>query len=141
MEKTYFIKGRPESKWLLMDAKNQNLGRFATQVANYLMGKHKPTFTPGVDMGDFVIVINASDLQFTPKRLEHKMYHKVSGYPGGIRSLALKEMMNRHPEDVIRTAVWGMLPHNNMGRRLLKKLKIYAGSEHLNQAQNPQVVP
>lgn len=140
MDKTYVPKGKPESNWILVDANEQGLGRLATQIARYLMGKHRPTYTPGVDMGDFVVVINASRLQFTAKRLENKTYYRVSGYPGGITATSLKDQLNNHPDRVIRAAVWGMLPHNKLGRQLIKKLKIYGGNEHPHAAQNPQPV-
>ena len=140
MEKTYVIKGKAESDWLLVDANQQSLGRLATQIASYLLGKHKPNFTPGVDMGDFVVVVNASKLRFTQKRLLEKIYYSHSGYPGGLKSIKLRDQLEKHPERVIRHAVWGMLPHNKLGRRLLKRLRIFAGSEHDHQAQNPQPV-
>lgn len=140
VEKTYVIKGKPESKWVLMDASDQGLGRLSTQIACYLLGKHKPTYTPGVDMGDFVVVVNASKLRFTQKRLLEKIYYSHSGYPGGLKSVKLRDQLEKHPDRVIRHAVWGMLPHNKLGRRLLKRLKIFAGSEHDHQAQNPQPV-
>ena len=114
------------------------LAGLATKLASLLMGKHKPTFTPGVMMGDFVVLVNAEKLSLTEKRLDTKMYHTVSGYPGGIRSVGLREQLRVHPDRVIRAAVWGMLPHNKVGRQLLKRLKIYAGSEHPHTAQNPQ---
>jgi large subunit ribosomal protein L13 len=140
VEKTYVIKGKAESNWILVDANDQSLGRLATQIAHYLMGKHKPSFTPGVDMGDAVVVINASRLRFTQKRLEEKMYHHHSGYPGGLKTTSLKNMLAKHPDRVIRAAVWGMLPHNRLGRQMIKRLKIYSGNEHPHQAQNPQAV-
>jgi large subunit ribosomal protein L13 len=140
VEKTYVIKGQAESKWLLMDANNQIIGRLATQIALYLMGKHKPTFTPGAEMGDYVIVINASQLRIPGKRGLDKMYYSHSHYPGGLTSTNLKDMMNKYPDRVIRRAVWGMLPHNKNGRALLKRLKIYSGNEHPHEAQNPQPV-
>lgn len=140
MEKTYVVKGKTEPAWVVVDANDQNLGRLATEIASYLMGKHKPTYTPGVDMGDYVVVINASRLSFTPKRLTTKMYHWVSGYPSGISSMNLRDMMVRFPERVIRRAVWGMLPHNKVGRQLIKRLKIYTGNEHPHIAQNPKPV-
>jgi large subunit ribosomal protein L13 len=140
VDKTYVPKGKPEANWILIDANEQGLGRLATQIARYLMGKNKPTYTPGVDMGDFVVVINASRLQLTAKRLENKMYYRVSGYPGGITATSLKDQLNKHPDRVIRAAVWGMLPHNKLGRQLIKKLKIYGGNEHPHAAQNPQPV-
>lgn len=138
MDKTFVLKGTPENQWILVDANGQPLGRLATKLASLLMGKHKPTFTPGVMMGDFVVLVNAEKLSLTEKRLDTKMYHTVSGYPGGIRSVGLREQLRIHPDRVIRAAVWGMLPHNKVGRQLLKRLKIYAGSEHPHTAQNPQ---
>ena len=140
MEKTYVIKGKTEPNWLLVDANGQNLGRLATQIAYYLLGKHKPTFTPGVDMGDVVVVVNASKLRFSQKRLETKKYYWHTGYPGGIKSIGLKKQMEKHPERVIQHAVWGMLPHNKLGRKLMKRIKIYSGNEHPHVAQNPKPV-
>ncbi len=137
MEKTFVIKGKPESEWLVVDANGQKLGRLATQVAQFLIGKHKPTFTPGVDMGDFVVVINAEKLDIDQKRLETKMYHHHSGYPGGIKSVSMARQMEIHPDRVIRAAVWGMLAHNKQGHRLMKRLRIYAGNEHPHEAQKP----
>ncbi|MEA4909650.1 MAG: 50S ribosomal protein L13 [Chloroflexi bacterium] len=140
VEKTYVIKGKPESQWILVDANDQGIGRLATQIANYLLGKHKPTYTPGVDMGDFVVVVNASKLRIGTKRFADKSYNWHSGYPGGLTTVTLRDLMSRYPDRVIRRAVWGMLPHNKMGRKLIKRLKIYGGSEHPHQAQNPQPV-
>lgn len=137
VEKTFVIKGKPESEWLVVDANGQKLGRLATQVAQFLIGKHKPTFTPGVDMGDFVVVINAEKLDIDQKRLETKMYHHHSGYPGGIKSVSMARQMEIHPDRVIRAAVWGMLAHNKQGHRLMKRLRIYAGNEHPHEAQKP----
>lgn len=140
MEKTYVIKGRPEAEWLLIDAKDQGLGRLATQIAYFLMGKHKPTYTPGVEMGDYVIVINVSQLALTQKRMDTKFYHRHSGFPGGTTSIKLRDQMLKYPDRVIRSAVWGMLPHNSVGRHLLKRLKVYGGSEHPHEAQTPRPV-
>jgi len=140
VEKTYVIKGKTEPQWLLVDADGQGLGRMATQIAYYLMGKHKPTYTPGVDMGDIVVVLNASKLRFSQKRLESKRYYWHTGYPGGIKSVDLKDLMAKYPDRVIRRAVWGMLPHNKLGRKLLKRVKIYVGNEHPHEAQKPQPV-
>lgn len=140
MEKTYVIKGKPESNWLLVDAKGQKLGRLATEITKYLLGKHKPTFTPGVDMGDFVVVINASELDIDQKRLDNKMYHRHSGYPGGLTSVSMRKQMETYPDRVIRAAVKGMLPQNKQNARLMKRLRIYAGSEHPHEAQNPEAV-
>lgn len=140
MDKTFVIKGKPESDWLLVDANNQKLGRLATQIARYLLGKHKPTYTPGVDMGDFVVVINAEALDIEQKRLETKMYHHHSGYPGGLKSVTMRRQLEIHPERILRTAVWGMLPHTKQGRRLMKRLRIFAGEEHTHHAQKPVAV-
>ncbi len=140
MEKTYVIKGKPVSDWILVDAKDHGLGRLATQIAKYLMGKHKPTYTPGVEMGDFVVVINASRLRLQPKAVEDKMYYWHTNYPGGLKAMSLRDMMDKYPDRVIRRAVWGMLPHNKLGRQLLKRLKIYAGNEHPHEAQQPKPV-
>lgn len=140
MQKTYVIKGKPESQWVLFDANEQSLGRLSTQIAEILLGKHKPNFTPGVDMGDFVVVVNAEKLNFSQKRLDEKLYHRHSGYPGGLRTFTLREMLRRNPERVINRAVWGMLPHNKFGRKLLKRLKIYAGNDHPHEAQKPQAL-
>jgi large subunit ribosomal protein L13 len=140
VEKTYVIKGEPQNDWLVVDANEQGLGRVATQIANYLMGKHKPTFTPGVDMGDFVVVINASNIKVTQKRLIEKIYYNHSGYPGGIKSINLRDLLSKNPDRVIRRAVWGMLPHNKIGRQIIKRLRVYGGSEHPHQAQQPKTV-
>jgi len=140
VDKTYVIKGKAESQWLLIDANEAPIGRMATQIAHYLMGKHKPTYTPGVDMGDYVVVINASQLEIPNKRLDSKVYYRHSGYPGGLKAVVLREQMRVHPDRVIRAAVWGMLPHNKLGRQLINKLKIYAGNEHPHAAQHPTKV-
>lgn len=140
MEKTYVIKGKPEANWILVDAAGQNLGRLATQIATYLLGKHKPTFTPGVAVGDYVVVINAGKLDLSEKRLDTKKYYLHSNYPGGLKSVVLREQIAVHPDRVIRAAVWGMLPHNKLGRQLIKRLKVYGGSEHPHQAQTPESV-
>lgn len=141
MDKTYVPKGNTvEMEWLVVDANDQTLGRVATQVARFLMGKHKPIYTPGADTGDFVIVVNAGKVTVTGKRLDEKFYYRHSGYPGGIKSVSLRDQLRTHPDRVIRAAVWGMLPHNKWGRALLKKLKIYGGNEHPHAAQNPRTV-
>jgi large subunit ribosomal protein L13 len=140
VEKTYVIKGTPQSNWLLVDANEQNLGRLATRIANYLLGKHKPEYTPGVEMGDFVVVINASKLAIAAKRLDTKNYHSVSGYPGGLHTVGMRDQMRVHPDRVITAAVWGMLPHNKVGRHLMSRLKVYSGNDHPHTAQNPQPV-
>ncbi|MEM5773550.1 MAG: 50S ribosomal protein L13 [Anaerolineaceae bacterium] len=138
VQKSYVIKGKPESNWVLFDASQQNLGRLSTRIAEVLLGKHKPTFTPGVDMGDYVVVTNVEKLQIAPKQLTAKMYYRHSGYPGGLKEATMDEMLRKHPDRIIRRAVWGMLPHNRLGRKLLKRLKIFVGSEHSHEAQNPQ---
>ena len=140
LDKTCLLNGNQEPEWLLVDAQGQGIGRLATQIAGYLMGKHKATFTPGVDMGDVVVVINASKLEITEKRLDDKKYYKHSNYPGGLKTVVLRDQMKVHPDRVITAAVWGMLPHNRMGRVLLKRLKVYGGSEHPHIAQNPKPV-
>jgi large subunit ribosomal protein L13 len=137
VEKTYVIKGEPVNNWLLLDANGQGIGRLATQIANYLMGKHKPEYTPGVKMGDYVVVVNAAHLAITPKKMVTKMYYRHSGYPGGLTETSLKDMMRTYPDRVIRAAVWGMLPHNKVGRELMTRLKVYAENEHPHTAQNP----
>jgi large subunit ribosomal protein L13 len=140
VDKTYVPKGIVEPKWLLVDVNDQGLGRVATQISQYLLGKHKPEFTPGVEMGDFVVVINASHMRLTNKRMDDKSYNKHSGYPGGLKTVTLRTQLRTHPDRVIRAAVWGMLPHNKLGRQLIRKLKIYAGNEHPHEAQNPEKV-
>jgi len=138
VDKTYVPKGQVASKWILIDANDQSLGRLATQIAVYLLGKHKPEFTPGVEVGDFVVVVNAAQVAISPTRMEEKYYHQHSGYPGGLRSTSIRDQIRRHPDRVIRSAVWGMLPHNKLGRKLIKKLRVYGGAEHPHDAQNPQ---
>lgn len=139
MQKTYYPKPTEITRdWYLVDANDQNLGRLATKIATILIGKHKPTFTPGVDVGDFVVVINSERIQVTGNKLEDKMYYRHSGYPGGLTEMNLTTMLKRYPDRVIRLAVWGMLPHNKLGRKLLKKLKVYAGPEHPHEAQQPK---
>jgi large subunit ribosomal protein L13 len=140
VDKTFVPKGQVERDWVLLDANGQNLGRLATQIAMMLMGKNKPIYTPGVDTGDFVILVNAGSLQVAPKRADEKWYHHHSGYPGGLYSVRMRDQLKIHPDRVIRSAVWGMLPHNKLGKQLLKKLKIYRGADHPHQAQNPTVV-
>lgn len=145
MYKTYYPKKDDiQRDWYVVDANGENLGRLATRIATVLLGKHKPTFTPGVEMGDNVIVVNAGGIQVTGTRtnskLDTKVYHHHSGYPGGLKSKTLREQLATHPDRVIRSAVWGMLPHNKMGRHLLKNLKVYATAEHPHEAQNPKTL-
>ncbi|HUF40075.1 MAG TPA: 50S ribosomal protein L13 [Anaerolineales bacterium] len=139
MQKTYYPKpDEIERGWVLVDANGRNLGRLASRIAEVLIGKNKPTYTPGVDGGDFVVVVNAQAVTVTGKKMEEKMYYRHSGYPGGIKETNLKRMLERNPDRVLRLAVWGMVPHNRLGRALMKKLKIYAGSEHPHEAQQPK---
>jgi large subunit ribosomal protein L13 len=124
--------------WFLVDAEGQTLGRLATQLADALRGKRKPDFTPHIDTGDFVVVINAEKIRVTGDKLNQKTYWRHSGYPGGVKSRTLAEMLERQPEEVIRRAVRGMLPRNKLGRQQLLKLKVYSGTEHPHQAQRPE---
>ena len=130
--------GEIEREWHLVDAEGQTLGRLATRIADTLRGKDKPQYTPHVDTGDFVVVVNAEKVAVTGKKLDNKMYHRHSGYPGGLRSRTLREQLERRPEEVIRKAVKGMLPRNRLSRAQLRKLKIYAGPEHPHTAQAPK---
>jgi large subunit ribosomal protein L13 len=127
-----------ERNWLVVDAEGKTLGRLATQLADLLRGKRKPTYTPHVDVGDFVIVVNAEKIVVTGNKLAAKRYWRHSGYPGGIRSRTLGEQLERRPEEVIRRAVRGMLPRNRLARRQIAKLKVYAGPEHPHAAQQPE---
>ena len=139
MQKTYVPKANElSSEWIVVDANDKNLGRLATQVAQLLLGKHKPSFTPGVSVGDFVVVINAERIRVTGNKMEDKVYYHHSGYPGGIKSVTLRQQLNKYPDRVIRSAVWGMLPHNKYGRSIINRLKVYAGPEHPHEAQNPK---
>ena len=124
--------------WFLVDADNKVLGRMATEIANILRGKKKPIYTPSVDTGDFVVVINAEKIQLTGNKLADKMYHSHSGFPGGLKSIAAGKLIEKKPEDLIRKAVKGMLPKNKLARHMLKKLKIYAGPAHPHEAQQPK---
>ena len=124
--------------WYVVDATGQTLGRLATRIATVLRGKHKPVFTPSTDIGDFVIVVNADKIELTGRKRQQKIYYHHSGYMGGLRAVPFERMLATHPERIIRFAVEGMLPHNRMGRAMLRKLKVYAGPEHPHQAQNPK---
>lgn len=142
MEKTYYPKPDEITKeWFVADANGQNLGRFASKITTVLLGKHKPIFTPGVDTGDYVIVVNCERITVTGKKMEDKMYYHHTGYPGGLKEISLKDQLQKFPERVIKSAVWGMLPHNKHGRKLLKNLKIYAGPDHEHKAQQPKPLP
>jgi len=137
--KTYSAKpGEIQRDWYVVDAEGQTLGRLATQIADRLRGKGKPQFTPHVDTGDFVVVVNAEKIAVTGNKLDDKMYYRHSGYPGGLRQRPLREQLNRLPTEVLRKAVRGMLPRNRLGRQQLTKLKIYAGPEHPHGAQEPK---
>ena len=127
-----------ERTWLVVDASGKTLGRLATQIADALRGKRKPEYTPHIDTGDFVIVVNAEKVAVTGRKLEQKRYYRHSGYPGGIRSRTLSEMLDRRPEEVIRKAVRGMLPRTRLGRAQFRKLKVYAGPDHPHEAQKPE---
>ena len=133
--------GEVARKWYVVDAEGQTLGRLATQIADTLRGKRKPQYTPHVDTGDFVVVVNAEKIVATGKKRDEKMYHRHSGYPGGLRSRTLGEMLERRPTEVIRLAVKGMLPRNKLSRAQLTKLKVYAGPEHPHAAQAPEPLP
>lgn len=128
-----------ERKWLLVDAEGMRLGRLASEISTLLRGKHKPTYTPHVDTGDYVVVINAEKVELTGNKLADKMYHNHSQYPGGLRSRNAAEMLDKFPERVIEIAVKGMLPKGTLGRKMAKKLHVYKGPEHKNQAQQPEV--
>lgn len=139
--KTQFAKkGEIDRKWYVLDAEGKVLGRLASKVATYLRGKTKPVFTPNMDTGDFVIVINADKIRLTGKKLEEKVYYHHTGYPGGLKAQTAKERLNRSPESLIMDAVKGMLPKNRLGRAMLKKLKVYRGSEHPHAAQKPETL-
>jgi large subunit ribosomal protein L13 len=139
VDKTYYPKaGEISQEWYVADANGQNLGRFASKVAKVLLGKHKPDFTPGVDTGDYVIVVNCERVVVTGKKLDDKKYYHHTGYPGGLKEITLRDQLEKHPDRVIKRAVWGMLPKNKFGRKLFKKLKVYAGPDHPHVAQSPK---
>lgn len=138
--KTFVTKpAEVERSWYVIDAEGQTLGRLATQIADLLRGKHKPIYSPSVDAGDYVIVINAEKIRVTGRRLDQKKYYRHSGYPGGLSEISLRDQLQRHPTRVIEAAVRGMLPKNKLGRKMFKKMKAYAGPEHPHQAQQPVV--
>ena len=137
--KTYSTKpSEIKREWYLVDAENKTLGRLASEIAKVLRGKGKPIYAPHLDTGDYVIVINAEKVHVTGRKLDQKRYHRHSGYPGGLTSITLREQLKRHPTRPIRSAVRGMLPHNRLGRAMIKKLKVYAGDSHPHQAQEPK---
>jgi large subunit ribosomal protein L13 len=127
-----------EREWYVVDAKGKTLGRLASRIAPILKGKHKPIYTPHLDCGDFVIVVNADKVRVTGRKLDQKFYHRHSGYPGGLTSISLRDQLDRHPERVLEAAVRGMLPKNKLGRKMIRKLKIYASDSHPHQAQQPK---
>jgi large subunit ribosomal protein L13 len=129
-----------KESWILVDAEDKTLGRLASSLASRLRGKHRPEYTPNADLGDYIVVVNASKISVTGDKLNQKKYYKHSGYPGGIKSKSLKEVIKNSAEDAIRMAVKGMLPKNRLGKKMLTKLKIYKDSEHPHQAQNPSIV-
>jgi large subunit ribosomal protein L13 len=139
VEKTYIPKAKEiEQEWHLADANGQNLGRLASRIATVLLGKHKPNFTPGMDTGDFVVVVNCERIQVTGNKLNDKFYYRYSLYPSGQTATSLRDQLKKHPDRVITSAVWGMLPHNKFGRQIIKKLKVYAGPDHPHAAQKPK---
>jgi large subunit ribosomal protein L13 len=139
--KTQFAKkGDVDRKWYVVDAKDAVLGRLAVKVATYLRGKNKPVFTPNVDTGDFIIVINAAKVRLTGKKQTDKMYYHHSGYIGGIKAKSAKDLLEERPEKIVEQAVWGMLPKNRLGRTMIRKLKVYRGAEHPHKAQSPEIL-
>ena len=139
--KTYTARAEDlEREWFLVNAEGKTLGRLASEIAQVLRGKHKPIYTPHLDCGDYVIVVNAEKVQVTGRKLDQKMYYRHTGYPGGIKSISLRNQLQKHPERVLQAAVRGMLPKNRLGRKMLKKLKVYAGDSHPHQAQQPKVL-
>ena len=139
--KTYSAKKEIlEKKWFLIDARGKNLGRLSTEIAKILRGKNKPVFTPNVDCGDYIIVINAGGIKVTGNKLDDKLYYRHSGYVGNLRITSLKEMFKKNPCFVLRNSIKGMLPHNKLSRQVLRKLKIYAGDTHPHGAQKPQKI-
>ncbi len=139
--KTYQAKpAEVKHAWYVVDAEGKTLGRLASQIARVLSGKHKPIYTPHVDTGDFVVVVNAGKIAVTGNKMDDKFYTRHSQYPGGFRKVYLREMVQKHPEVVIEQAVWGMLPHNRLGRQMLKKLKVYPSAAHPHKAQQPKAM-
>ena len=138
IDKTYTPKKKETAReWFVVDATDKVLGRLATEIARILKGKHKPIYSPHLDVGDHVIVINAEKIRVTGRKAEQKVYYRHTGYPGGIRSTPYSRMLAQHPERILQKAVWGMLPHNTLGRSIFKKLRVYAGDEHRHAAQKP----
>lgn len=140
MNKTYVPKGQVEREWLLVDAEGQNLGRLAAKISQLLLGKHKPNFTPGVITGANVVVVNAEKVAVHPTKLDLKKYYRHSNYPGGLTEITLRDQLAKHPERVIHGAVWGMIPKTKLGRKIIKNLHVYAGTDHPHQAQQPESI-
>jgi len=139
--KTTFVKKEDVNRqWWVLDATGQTLGRFASRIAKILMGKNKPNYTPNVDNGDFVVVVNAEKIKVTGKKLNQKVYYHHTGYIGNLKAETLRERLEKEPEEVIVDAVWGMLPKTRLGRKMIKKLKVYRGSEHPHRAQKPETI-
>lgn len=141
MNRTFVTKpAETERRWYVVDAEGQTLGRLASRIATILRGKHKPIYSPSVDCGDFVVVVNAEKIRVTGRRLDQKKYYRHSGYPGGITEITLREQLDKHPARVMKSAVKGMLPKNVLGRQMLRKMKVYAGPDHPHGAQQPEVL-
>jgi large subunit ribosomal protein L13 len=139
--KTYTVrKGDIKREWYVVDAQGKTLGRLASEIAKILRGKHKPIYVPHLDCGDYVIVVNAEKVRVTGKKLDKKFYYRHSGYPGGLKSISLRNQLQKHPTRVMEAAVRGMLPKNRLGRAMIKKLKVYAGDSHPHQAQQPKAL-
>jgi large subunit ribosomal protein L13 len=139
VEKTFVTKKEDvQREWFVVDATGQTLGRLATRVARMLRGKHKPIYSPSIDTGDYVIVVNAEKIHVTGRKLDQKVYYRHTGYPGGLKEITLRNLLQKHPTRVVEHAVRGMLPKNRLGRRMIKKLKVYAGPNHPHEAQQPE---
>lgn len=139
--KTHVVKeGEIEREWFVVDAAGQTLGRLASNVARILRGKHKATYSPHLDVGDYVVIVNAEKVTVTGRKLDQKMYYRHTGYPGGLRSITLRDQLVRHPTHAVKAAIKGMLPKNRLGRKMFRKLKVYAGEEHPHQGQQPTVL-
>jgi large subunit ribosomal protein L13 len=138
-QKTHIVKTDDiERDWFVVDAEGETLGRLASEVAKVLRGKHKATYTPHLDLGDYVVVVNASKIAVSGNKMDDKIYYRHTGYPGGIRLMTLREQLARHPTFAVKAAIRGMLPKNRLGRRMLRKLKVYAGPDHPHRAQQPK---
>jgi large subunit ribosomal protein L13 len=139
--KTYAVKaGDIERKWYVADAEGKVLGRFASEVARILKGKHKPIYSPHLDTGDHVVVVNASKVVVTGKKVEQKLYYRYTGYPGGLKSISYGKLIKERPERILEHAIKGMLPHNSLGRQMFRKLRVYAGPRHVHQSQKPETI-